>query len=219
MLHHTPGHFQRYCVELQQPWSPSKSFNNTTLPSKPSRLTSLPSSWVALPELGFYTAREFARHTKSPHIYLIGRNETEASRIIPELESLNPTSQVSFIKSDVSLLKNVDEACKQIKEKETRVNLLFTTVGVMTMNGKYDSTVEGLDHKLALHYYTRARFTHNLLPLLTAAANEPDPNANLSRVVSVLDAAVGRGTAPNYSDLALKNNYSLRNCLVHTSAM
>lgn len=171
--------------------------------------------------IGLSTAREFVRNTNSPHVYLVGRNQTEATRIISELREINPTSQLNFVKSDVSLLKGVDEACREIKEKEQKVNLLFMTVGYLTLQGR-DETVEGLDRKFAVHYYARMRFVQNLLPLLTAATQSPDPSSTLSRVVSVLDPKIGRTGALgqlNFSDLSLKNDFTLQNCARHASTM
>ncbi|KAF2000749.1 hypothetical protein P154DRAFT_522343 [Amniculicola lignicola CBS 123094] len=163
--------------------------------------------------MGYSTARELVRNTTSPHIYLIGRNQTEASRIISELQSINPDSKLNFIKSDVSLLKGVDEACKEIAAKEKKVNLLFMTVGYLTMKGR-NETPEGIDKKMSVHYYARMRFVQNLAPLLTTAAPE------LSRVVSVMDPRLGRGSKePNWADLSLKTSFSLQNCATHTSAM
>ena len=186
-------------------------------------LKSLPQGLVAVfvggtSGIGFSTAREFVRNTTAPHVYLVGRNDAEATRIISELQQINPSSKLDFIKSDVSLLHNVDEACRQIKEKEQRVNLLFMTVGYITMQGRQE-TSEGLDRKFALHYYSRMRFVQNLLPLLANAADSQDKNANLSRVVSVFDPKLGRGGVLNTADLSLKTTFSLRNCAVHASAM
>jgi NADP-dependent 3-hydroxy acid dehydrogenase YdfG len=50
-----------------------------------SSLKSLPANLVAVfvggtSGIGLYTARELVRNTVSPHIYLIGRNQTEASK-------------------------------------------------------------------------------------------------------------------------------------------
>ena len=168
--------------------------------------------------ISHYTAREFARNTISPHIYLIGRNETEATRITQELQSINSSSKVDFIKRDVSLLREVDDACKAIKEKEKKVNLLFMTIGTLTLKGR-DETTEGLDRKFALHYYSRMRFIQNLMPELTAAANETNPKASLSRVVSVYDPFIGKKGGLNFADLSLKNSFSLGACATHASAM
>ncbi|PVI00208.1 hypothetical protein DM02DRAFT_614550 [Periconia macrospinosa] len=168
--------------------------------------------------ISLYTAREFARNTTSPIIYLIGRNETEATRITQELKTINTGSTISFIKKDVSLLKKVDEACQEIKEKEKKVNLLFMTIGTMTLKGR-NETPEGLDQKFALHYYSRMRFIQNLAPLLTTAAKDDDPKATLSRVVSVYDPFLGKNKKPNFADLSLKKNFSLGACAAHASAM
>jgi NAD(P)-dependent dehydrogenase (short-subunit alcohol dehydrogenase family) len=86
--------------------------------------------------IGETAAREFVRHTLAPRVYLIGRSEAQASRIISELSKLNPDGKVSFIKSDISLLRGVDKACDEIKGKESRVNLLFLSAGILTSKGR-----------------------------------------------------------------------------------
>lgn len=140
------------------------------------------------------------------------------------MKSINPSAQPEFLQSDISLLKNVDKVCADIAAKEMKVNLLFMTPGYLTLKGR-DETAEGLDRKFSLHYYARMRFTTNLLPLLTAAAedNTARVESRLSRVVSVLDPIVairGGGSGKlNYSDLSLKNNLSLQACGAHASLM
>ncbi|OAL05870.1 hypothetical protein IQ06DRAFT_289943 [Phaeosphaeriaceae sp. SRC1lsM3a] len=184
-----------------------------------SNLKNFPANLVAVfvggtSGIGLYTARELARNATSPHIYLIGRNQTEASKIIEELKAINSSSKVSFIQKDVSLLRNVDEVCKEIKAKETQINLLFMTCGYFVFKGR-DETSEGLDKKFALHYYTRMRFINQLQPLLNAAATA----SSLSRVVAVLDPQPGLASEPKWSDLSLKKYFSLKNCMVHASSM
>lgn len=76
------------------------------------------------------------RYAVSPRVYLLGRNEAQASRIIDELGKLNAESKVDFVKCDTSLLKGVDEACKEIQRREERVNLLVMTTGMVTMKGR-----------------------------------------------------------------------------------
>jgi len=164
--------------------------------------------------IGLYTARELARNTTSPHIYLIGRSQTSATSVIAELKAINPSSQVSFIQKDISLLRNVDDACAEIKRNEKSVNLLFMTCGYFVFTGRSE-TPEGLDKKFSLHYYARMRFVDQLQPLLTAASTQNQ----LSRVVAVLDPNQGLRFVPNFADLSLKTTFSLRNCATHASAM
>jgi hypothetical protein len=86
--------------------------------------------------IGETSAREFVRNTTQPRVYLVGRSPEQASRIIQELVKLNPEGKVSFVKSDLSLLRNVDVACKEIQAKEDKVNLLFMTPGYITGKGR-----------------------------------------------------------------------------------
>jgi hypothetical protein len=81
-------------------------------------------------------------------------------------------------------------------------------------------TPEGLDKKLSLHYYSRLRFTQNLLPLLNKAAQEEPTKgspAPISRVFSILGGGLEGNI--NLSDLSLKNNFSLGNCGTHAITM
>lgn len=41
-----------------------------------------------------------------------------------------------FIQKDVSLLKNVDSACEEIKSQEQRADLLFMSQGYLTFAGR-----------------------------------------------------------------------------------
>ncbi|RDW64360.1 uncharacterized protein DSM5745_09771 [Aspergillus mulundensis] len=181
--------------------------------------------------IGETTARAFIRHThaSSSHAYLIGRDEARATRIIEELQTRYPSSRVTFIKSDASLLREVDAACGAIQRNETKVNVLFLSPGIGTTSGR-DETDEGLDKKLNLHYYSRMRFVTNLLPQLRNAGDGPGPGTSgqaagqneesrppLARVVSVLEA--GGEAALNLDDLSLKHRYSLRNCAKHAITM
>lgn len=83
------------------------------------------------------------RHTLQPTVYLIGRNEEEASKIIGDLRRLNGKAKIDSIKSDISLLENNDESCKVIQTKEDKVNLLFISTGFARLGGR-DGTVESI---------------------------------------------------------------------------
>ncbi|MCJ1387998.1 hypothetical protein MMC18_000842 [Xylographa bjoerkii] len=162
--------------------------------------------------LGETTAREFVRNTIQPTVYLVGRNESQASNIIEKLQGINPEGKISFVKSDVSLLRNVDKACEEIQVKEEKINLLFLSAGFLTIKGR-DETVEGLDKKFSLHYYSRIRFATNFLPQLLNASK----SGGLSRVISVL--AAGREANLILDDLSLKAHYSLSSCATHACTM
>ncbi|KAL2862240.1 uncharacterized protein BJX67DRAFT_375455 [Aspergillus lucknowensis] len=171
--------------------------------------------------IGEATARSFVKYATSPRVYLVGRNDAQATRITDELEQLNPGSRVVFVRCDVSLLRLVDEACKRIQEREEKVNLLVLSSGIFTTKARTETT-EGLDKKLCLDYYSRMRFISNLLPQLHAAASRPNAisekkSKGLASVVSVLEAG---GEGPLIlEDLPLKDNYSPKNCAKHAITM
>lgn len=81
--------------------------------------------------IGETSLKQFARHAKQPRIYFVGRSEEAGKRITTELEALNSGGTYVFVKSDVSLLKNVDSVCRDIKSKETAINLLFLSPGTL----------------------------------------------------------------------------------------
>lgn len=170
------------------------------------------------------TALALARHSPSPKIYLVGRSQSAADDAIASVKTINPSAQTTFLQADISLLKNVDSVCADIAAREKKLNLLFMTPGYMTLKGR-DETAEGLDRKFVLHYYARMRFVNKLLPLLNAAAQDTsvDANARLSRVVSVLDPLVsvraGGSGKLNFSDLSLKDTFTLNTCGAHASLM
>lgn len=66
----------------------------------------------------------------------IVRNQDAADRIIAELKTIQPEGTASFIKQDLTLLKNVDLVCNEIKRRETKLNVLFMTAGLSSMRGR-----------------------------------------------------------------------------------
>ncbi|KAL2068063.1 hypothetical protein VTL71DRAFT_16161 [Oculimacula yallundae] len=126
--------------------------------------------------IGEITLKKFAKHTLQPRIYIIGRSTSAAERIIAECRIRNPEGEYIFMRSDVSLMKNVDEVCNTIKAKEKTVNLLFLSAGFPSIDGA--ETSEGLPLLTSLMIYSRARFITNLLPLIRIAPS-------LRRIITV----------------------------------
>ncbi|OBT65367.1 hypothetical protein VE03_06052 [Pseudogymnoascus sp. 23342-1-I1] len=150
--------------------------------------------------IGEYALKEFAKQAKRPKIYFVGRSQDAANRITGELKDLNRTGQYTFIKSDVSLLKNVDTVCEQILAKETTINLLFQTQGTM----RSERTSEGLAMFYVLPVTSRILFTLNLLPTLQKANS-------LKRVVSVFAGGFeGPFSDKDWADYVGKNPMKAR---------
>jgi NADP-dependent 3-hydroxy acid dehydrogenase YdfG len=84
--------------------------------------------------VGEYTLKAFVKYALIPRVYLVGRSQESADRIIRECTQLNSGGKFEFIKADISLLKNVDDVCNQLKSKETKINILFETQGTMAFD-------------------------------------------------------------------------------------
>ncbi|KAJ5140776.1 Short-chain dehydrogenase/reductase SDR [Penicillium atrosanguineum] len=156
--------------------------------------------------IGEYSLKEFARHAQSPRVYFVGRSQEAGDRIAKECRELSPGGEFIFIKADVSLLKSVDEVCREISRKEKTINLLFLTCGSALA---HVDTSEGLHIFMALAYYARARFIVNLLPLIRSAEN-------LRRVVTVLAAG---NEGPIFKDDFQSRNIPFRNVRGHNVSM
>ncbi|PLB33157.1 uncharacterized protein BDW47DRAFT_121455 [Aspergillus candidus] len=159
--------------------------------------------------IGQSTLRQLACHADSPTAYIIGRNEARARPFLSELQQLSSKGRFHFIEADVSLLRNVDAACRPILQQEKQLNFLFMTPGGISLGGRKE-TIEGIDHLFALRYYSRMRFIQNLLPLLESSSGP-------SRVVSVYGG--GFEYSIDTSDLDLKHNFSLLNAYRHSITM
>ncbi|KAI1266447.1 putative short-chain dehydrogenases/reductase [Xylariaceae sp. FL1019] len=125
--------------------------------------------------VGEYTLKAFTRYADQPRVYIVGRSQESADRIIDECRALSPKGHFEFLKADVSSLKNVDAACCEIKKKESSINILFQSQGNMAWTEK---SPDGLPMAFAVAGHSRLRFALNLLPLLEKAGS-------LRRVVSV----------------------------------
>ncbi|KAF3393903.1 Oxidoreductase andH [Penicillium rolfsii] len=105
----------------------------------------------------------FARDVQQPRLYFVGRSQSAADEILHQLTQINADGQYEFIKADASLLKVVDEVCQSIRQRETKIDILYQSQGTLDVSTE---TSEHFSLIMALSYYSRMRFITNLLPLL-----------------------------------------------------
>ncbi|KAI0692547.1 hypothetical protein BC835DRAFT_1528238 [Cytidiella melzeri] len=152
--------------------------------------------------VGAGMAKAFAEHRKGDaHIVIIGRNRQAAQDLIatfPKPAEGEPLHE--FVECDVSLMRNVRRTTAELVGRLPKLNFLVLSPGILTMKGR-NETDEGIDRKLALHYYARWRFTYDLVPLLQKAV---DANED-AKVMTVLSGFEGADTSINLNDLGLKN--------------
>jgi NADP-dependent 3-hydroxy acid dehydrogenase YdfG len=107
--------------------------SNALIPSTfPSRLVALFVGGTS--GIGEITLKKFAQYSHQPRVHFVGRSQDSAERIVAECKALNPEGEFIFLRADVSLIRVVDEVCKEIKAKEKFLNLLFLSQGVMSMD-------------------------------------------------------------------------------------
>lgn len=177
---------------------------------KTSNLSRVPSSYAPVAVfvggtsgIGQGMAEALAAMTKGKtSIVLVGRNKSAAESIIASFPPNSEGSSYDFVACDVTLMRNVVAASKEILAKHAKINYLILTPGFFSTKG-YEATEEGIERKMAPMYYGRWKFIHELLPALKSA-KEAGQDA---KVFSVL--AAGRGGEIDVNDLGLQKSYSL----------
>jgi NAD(P)-dependent dehydrogenase (short-subunit alcohol dehydrogenase family) len=179
------------------------------------RIAELPAGLVALflgatSGIGRSALTQFAEYAAQPRIYIVARRASATTKLLEELHAKNPRGTYTIIEKDVSLICETDEVVEFVKSRETKLDLLFESVGFISFSGR-QVTVEGLEPSMTTRYYSRLRAAHGLLPLLNAAASP--------RVVSIL--AGGHEAKMNEEDLDLRKpgNYSIISAAVHSNTM
>jgi len=146
--------------------------------------------------IGMGTLKQFAKNAYAPKVYIVGRSKSAAQTLLDEISSSNTQGTFVFLETEISLMKNVDKVCEEIKTREGKLDLLFMTPGFLSFEGR-NETSEGIDLSQALRYYTRLRFAYDLLPLLNASQTP--------RIVGIL--AGGLEVEIDFNDLEFKNNF------------
>ncbi len=92
--------------------------------------------------IGLSSLEQYAATTIAPRIYIVGRNESVGARIIEDLKTkYNKDGRYVFLKGEVSLLKSVDEVCKEVKRREEKLDLLFMSPGALSLRGKVGASL------------------------------------------------------------------------------
>lgn len=139
----------------------------------------------------------------------------EISTVVNEMESITASSNIeasadnspkhAFIRCDASLLSNVKICADQYKSANSHLDILVLTQGIAALDG-FTPTSEGIDRKLALHYYSRVGFVKCLMPFMLATVKDAPP-----QVLSVLSGGVHSPYTSYRSDPSLKTSFSIKN--------
>ena len=141
--------------------------------------------------IGRGIALTYRKHCPDAHVTIIGRNQSAADEILPQLGS-NGT----FIRADVSLMSEIRRITKQINA----VDVLVLSQGKLPATGR-TLTKENIDDIAAVSYYGRVLFVEELLPLLRSSPHG-------GKVLFVLNSKRGNPSKIHWDDMALENSYS-----------
>lgn len=135
-------------------------------------------------------------------VTIVGRNAERGREIIEEMKIRGgDQGKHEFVNCDASLVRSLRAFAKSYAETHSSLDVLVQTQGIATIQGRTE-TEEGIDVKLALHYYGRMALIEALLPLLRASPS--------GRVLSVFSAGV-HSVYENYQkDPELKGSYTLK---------
>ncbi|KAJ3155229.1 hypothetical protein HDU89_007420 [Geranomyces variabilis] len=151
--------------------------------------------------IGRATALKLAAMNAS--VSVAGRNAAAGSAIVTEMQKLNPDGKMEFLPIDMTLLADVRRFAKEFAAAHSSLRGLVISAGFMSMNGRTE-TVEGIDQKLAVHYYSRQLLFKKLMPMLEASA----ASGQDARLMSIFASCLGNTV--NFDDMDLKHTYSLK---------
>lgn len=149
--------------------------------------------------IGYGMACRLAADTSSPSVIISGRTKPTTM----------PHSNMEFRPLDASSMRQIKQYTDTFKSAaEPKLDFLVMTQGIMTTAGRTE-TPDGIDRKMALHYYGKQLLIRELLPVLK----------NDAKVVIVLDGKTGDPSKLDWEDLDLKKHYSLAKAANHCIVM
>ncbi|KAK0668055.1 hypothetical protein QBC41DRAFT_322628 [Cercophora samala] len=150
--------------------------------------------------IGYAMACRIATDHTSSTVIISGRNKPDKI----------PHPNIEFLAVDASSMRQIKQYTGKIKTSlgDQKLDFLIMTQGIFTMAGRTE-TAEGIDNKMALHYYGKQLLIRELLPVLQDDA----------RVIIVLDGKNGAPTKLEWKDLDLKRTYSLTSAAYHCISM
>ncbi|KAK6610616.1 short-chain dehydrogenase reductase [Botrytis cinerea] len=87
-------------------------------------------------------APAFIKYANSPKAYIIGRSESATGRLLKDLRLSNPSATLNFLEGEISLIREVDRLCDEIKRKEEKVDFVFLSAGYLSFDGRNEKSID-----------------------------------------------------------------------------
>lgn len=103
-------------------------------------------------------------------IYITGRNESSAQRVIADIKSSGATTEIVWLRCDHANLATVKEAADVILAKESRLDVLMANAGIMALPPGL--TKDGYELHFGINHVAHALLIRKLLGLLQKTVKE-----------------------------------------------
>jgi hypothetical protein len=70
------------------------------------------------------------------------------------MKKVNAAGKYEFVQGDLSLMKGTKTVATEVLQKTDKINFLCMTPGILSTKLK-ENTEEGIDRKMAVHFYSR----------------------------------------------------------------
>ncbi len=121
---------------------------------------------------------------KDSLVIIHGRSESKCRQTVEEILTQKPEATVEFAAADLSLMKNVQNLAKELKDRFEHLDVLLNNAGVF-MNERV-MTSEGFEMTFAVNHLSVFLLTNELLPMLK--------RSSAPRIVTVSSVAHRNGT-------------------------
>jgi NAD(P)-dependent dehydrogenase (short-subunit alcohol dehydrogenase family) len=146
--------------------------------------------------IGKITALELAK--KNFDVVMVCRNRKKAERAKKDIFDETGSLKLHIEISDLSIMADIVNTSKRIKEKFSAVHLLVNNAGILPQSSR-QTTDEGFEKTFAVNHLAYFTLTNELLPLLKKAEN--------ARVINVASEAHRSGIF-DPDNLQLETGYS-----------
>jgi len=123
-----------------------------------------------------------------------------------------PHANMEFRALDATSMRQIQSYTSTLKSSgslQARLDYLIMTQGIMSTAPRTETPGEGIDRKMALHYYGKQLLIRELLPILSPSA----------KIIIVYDGWLGSPDKLLWEDLDLKHNYGLKKAADHCTTM
>lgn len=87
--------------------------------------------------IGLATLNVLIANLNAPRCYIVGRSEAKFASQLARLRQLNPSAIITFIETEIALLRNVDAVCAQLARWESQLDLLYMSPGYLAFGGPH----------------------------------------------------------------------------------